>query len=317
MTTNTPELLSVQKIWSYAKHNAMTDLIYYKNHWFCTFREGVKHVGGEDGTIRLIVSHEGEIWESAAHLKVSEVDLRDPKLSIHPDGRLMLLVGGTVYAGDRYVYRQPRVSFSTDGFNWSPFHLILSPHEWLWRITWHEGVAYGVSYSYSDVNRRKEEWNIKLFKSFDGLNYEQIIQWPIVRHPNETTLRFLENDQMIALVRRDGPVDKSAWIGLSYPPYTNWTWNPTHAYLGGPNFIVLPDQRMFAAGRILILNPYGFYAKTILAEMNEFDFNPLIVLPSFGDCSYPGLVFHEGVLWMSYYSSHEQQSSIYLAKFKL
>ena len=36
-----------------------------------------------------------------------------------------------------------------------------------------------------------------------------------------------------------------------------------------------------------------------------------------GDCSYPGLVFHEGLLYMSYYSSHEGKTSIYLAKIKL
>ena len=37
-----------------------------------------------------------------------------------------------------------------------------------------------------------------------------------------------------------------------------------------------------------------------------------------GDTSYPGLVWHDGHLWMSYYSSHEnKKSSIYLAKIKL
>ncbi len=29
------------------------------------------------------------------------------------------------------------------------------------------------------------------------------------------------------------------------------------------------------------------------------------------------VVFHDGLLWMSYYSSHEKKSSIYLAKIKL
>ena len=40
-------------------------------------------------------------------------------------------------------------------------------------------------------------------------------------------------------------------------------------------------------------------------------------LPSGGDCSYPGLVLHEGLLWVSYYSSHEGKTSIYLAKVQL
>jgi len=40
-------------------------------------------------------------------------------------------------------------------------------------------------------------------------------------------------------------------------------------------------------------------------------------LPSGGDCSYPGLLWHEGRLWMTYYSSHEKQTCIYLAQIEI
>ena len=40
-------------------------------------------------------------------------------------------------------------------------------------------------------------------------------------------------------------------------------------------------------------------------------------LPSGGDTSYAGLVWHDGLLWVSYYSSHEGKTSIYLAKVKV
>jgi len=43
----------------------------------------------------------------------------------------------------------------------------------------------------------------------------------------------------------------------------------------------------------------------------------LVSLPSGGDNSYPGMVFHEGILLVSYYSSHEGKASIYLARLKL
>ena len=36
-----------------------------------------------------------------------------------------------------------------------------------------------------------------------------------------------------------------------------------------------------------------------------------------GDTSYPGLVFFRGVLWVSYYASHEGKTNIYLAKIRL
>jgi len=40
-------------------------------------------------------------------------------------------------------------------------------------------------------------------------------------------------------------------------------------------------------------------------------------LPSGGDTSYAGLVWYEGMLWISYYSSHEGKTCIYLAKVKV
>jgi len=316
MAKKIPQLISVKKIWSYDRHNAMTDLIRYKDQWFCIFREGAKHVGERNGTIRLLVSSDGEDWKTMIHISVPGVDLRDPKLSITPDGKLMMLVGGTIYLDDQYISRQSRVAFSEDGEHWSPFQLVVVPHEWLWRITWHKGKAYGATYSYSDTTDHYSEWNIKLYESDDGINYRFITQWPIEKHPNETVINFLDDDRMLAFVRRDGPEDRKAWMGISAPPYIDWEWHSTHDYLGGPDVITLPDKQMYAAGRVLLISPYGYFAKTVLAELMFYDFKPIIVLPSFGDCSYPGLFYHENELWMSYYSSHEHhRSSIYLAKF--
>ena len=316
MIKNIPKLISVKKIWWKSKHNAMTDLIRYKNRWFCVFRESTKHVYGRNGTIRLIVSDDGNTWKSIAHFKEKGVDLRDPKLSITPDGRLMILVGGTIYAGKKYISWQSRVAFSEDGKKWTAFQLVVKPYEWLWRVTWHKGKAYGVSYSYANVENKREGRNVKLFESKDGLDYKFIAQWPIDKYPSETTLHFLEDDSMLALVRRDDPSESCAWMGLSQPPYKHWSWETTHGYLGGPNFIILPDKRMFAAGRVRMFSPYGHFEKTILAELSLFDFKPVVILPSFGDSSYPGLVYHEGELWMSYYSTHEDDTtSVYLAKF--
>ena len=43
----------------------------------------------------------------------------------------------------------------------------------------------------------------------------------------------------------------------------------------------------------------------------------LLTLPSGGDTSYSGLVYLDGILWVSYYSSHEGKTSIYLAKVRM
>jgi hypothetical protein len=51
--------------------------------------------------------------------------------------------------------------------------------------------------------------------------------------------------------------------------------------------------------------------------MTATSYEPVLELPSGGDTSYPGMVWHEGILWMSYYSSHEGKTSIYLARIRL
>ena len=51
-----------------------------------------------DGKIRVLVSEDGERWTSLCLLAKKDVDLRDAKLSVTPDGRLMVLMGGSYYA---------------------------------------------------------------------------------------------------------------------------------------------------------------------------------------------------------------------------
>ena len=51
--------------------------------------------------------------------------------------------------------------------------------------------------------------------------------------------------------------------------------------------------------------------------MDPHSYAPSLILPSGGDTSYPGFAFHDGLLWVMYYSSHEAKTAIYLAKIKV
>lgn len=320
-----PELISVQKIWDRGPHNAFTDLIRWRGRWFCSFREADAHVGG-DGKLRVLESADGQEWEPAALIAEEGIDLRDPKLSVTPDDRLMIVAGGSVYRGTKTLQgRQPRVAFSSDGREWTGPRRVLTEGEWLWRVTWHDGRAYGVSYNASarstpaaqdaaksgKVAAGPAAWKLRLFAGTDGLKYDLVTHLDVPGHPNETTLRFLPDGEMMALVRREAG-NTFGWIGRSRPPYTEWRWQETRHRLGGPNFVVLPDGSLWAAGR-----SYPGGAKTVLARMSPDGYEPVLTLPSGGDTSYPGLVWHRGLLWMSYYSSHEGKAAIYLAKFKV
>lgn len=311
IANTTPEVVSVKKIWDAGNHNAFTDLIRFDGRWFCTFRESESHIAG-NGKIRVITSHDGERWESAALVEEAGVDLRDPKLSITADHRLMLTLGGTVHEGSTVIERQPRVAFSKDGFAWSAPERVLGKGDWLWRVTWHDGHAYGIVYA-ATAQKGAAEWTARFVESADGIHYRTISNFEIPNRPNEATARFLKNGDCVVLIRREAG-DKSAWIGTSSAPYEHWTWKPAGMFVGGPNFIVLDDGSMIAAGRQMHPAPLG--AKTFVGQMNASAVTPQLTLPSGGDCSYPGLVWQDGSLWMSYYSSHEGKTSIYLAKLK-
>lgn len=312
------QIVSISKIWDQAPHSAMTDLIYFKNRWFCTFRESDKHAFGIHGVIRIISSEDLSSWKSVALFSEQGIDLRDPKFCVASDGRLMLLIGGTIIDSQgKYLSCQSRVSFSSDGLAWESFRLILHPHEWLWRVTWHGGNAYGVSYRFSNIKDRTSEWLVNLFKSSNGIDYTFVTHLDIPGYPNETTLRFTNSGEMIALLRRDRAFQNHAWIGKSSPPYVEWNWCETGHYFGGPNFLILENGLFLAGGRVIALNPYGLFEKTALAEMDLQNLKPILILPSGGDTSYPGMVLHNDHLWMSYYSSHDKRTSIYLACIKL
>ena len=92
-----PRLVSVNRIWDRSPHNAFTDLIRFRDRWWCTFREAECH-GASSGRIRI----------RAAVVAEAGIDLRDPKLSIMPDGRLLLLTGGSLHENGRYRTRSPR-----------------------------------------------------------------------------------------------------------------------------------------------------------------------------------------------------------------
>ena len=283
------------------------------------FREGKWHVArpGEedDGKLRVISSTDGERWESEALIAEPGTDLRDPHLSVTGDGRLMIVAGGSEYPAGNYAGRQPRVMFSKNGAAWSLPQRVLERDHWLWRVTWHKGRAYGVSkYGSPSKEMPDNPRRTNLVTSKDGVRWETITELK-VPGGDETTLRF-SVDRLIALMRRTWQDGNIAWVGSSVHPYKEWQWKPAGSFIGGPNFIVLKQDRMIAGGRVF---PGGDAKRpaTTLGTLTLDGFAPVLSLPSGGDTSYPGFVFHDGLLWAMYYSSHEEKTGIYLARVRV
>ena len=305
---------SVERIWDRAQHNAFTDLVRFNDRWYCTFREGSGHVPGTNGLIRIIASDDGQNWYSIARLSERGVDLRDPKISVTPEKRLMITMGGSYYQGRKLLKRISKVSFSDkkgESFS-APQDVVMDDRiktnqDWLWRVTWNKEWGYGVVYQAIE-----DKWNIHLVYTSDGIEYTYLTRFSLDGKPNETTLRFLADGKtMVALVRREGE-DQMGMVGQSTPPYRQWTWNKLDQRLGGPNFLLLRDGSLLSASRVYRQDKtYG----THLARFDLYgNFTPLMELPSGGDTSYAGMQLIGGHLYISYYSSHEDKTAIYFAK---
>lgn len=314
------ELVSVEKIWDKGKHNAFTDITRFQNLFYCCFREADNHVGS-DGVIRILISSSGNTWIDQGTVSEAGVDLRDPKLIVTPDEkRLYLLCGGSVYGGTTQLKgRRPRYATTLDGKVWTPTQKMLSEGDWLWRATLNPADKrfYGAAYSThpnSGGPAPEKEWSLKNFASSDGAVWQLSSIMNVTGQPNETTVRFLKNGTAMALVRREAE-DKRGVIGVAQPPYREWTWASAGVPLGGPNFIELPDGKIIAGSRGFGATPG---AHMVLFAMTPNSLTPILELPSGGDCSYPGLYWHDDILHVTYYSSHEGgKASIYYARVKI
>ncbi|MGE5027599.1 MAG: exo-alpha-sialidase [Betaproteobacteria bacterium] len=296
------KLLSAQRIWDLAPHNAFTDLIRYKDQWFCVFREGNTHIS-PDGKLRVLTSADGEHWNSAALVSSRNSDLRDPKLAVSPDGRLMLSAAEALHDRSEYAY-QSLVWFSNDGYSWSEKQGIGDPDFWLWRLTWHKGCAYSVGYSTGD------DRFVRLYRSDDGKQFIPLVSRLFSDgEPNESSIVF-RGDIACCLLRRDGKPN-TGLVGISEPPYTDWEWKDLGVRIGGPHMLLLPD-----GGLVAVVRLYDGTIRTPLCSLDpgKARLAEMLVLPSGGDTSYAGLALHNGQLWVSYYSSHEGKTAIYLAE---
>jgi len=300
------KIKEVRRIWDQAPHNAFTDLVRHKDRWWCVFREGKGHVS-DHGKLRVITSPDSVTWESAALLTSATEDLRDAKLTTAPDGRFLLYGAGVDKRKKPQVLRS-YVWTSDDGHRWSKGRAIGTVNDWLWRVTLHEGAYYSVGYGCGEVWRGVGKNTCRLYKSADGVTFEPMVDpFRSGDYSNESAIVFRPDKTALCLLRRD---PDNGLLGTSAPPYTQWKWLDVGCRIGGPHMLLLPDGRLLAAVRL-----YDRKTRTSLCwiDAGTGKLTEALKLPSGGDTSYAGLVLHGGLLWVSYYSSHEKKTCIYLA----
>jgi hypothetical protein len=197
---------------------------------------------------------------------------------------------------------------------WSPPVLDqTSEGTWRWATTWHQGYAYSVGYGGEDLQGC-------LYRSPDGLHWQAWVK-PFFPNAaifsNESSL-VSDGETLWCLTRRDARGGAKAILGRANQAIKVWQWQTLPISIGGPKLIKLSNGEWVMAVRRI--NFKRWTAKTCLYKLNSQQNRVKLwrTLPSSGDTSYPGLVEKDQTLYLSYYSSHQdQQTNIYLTRIAL
>lgn len=308
------------RIWDLAPHNAFTDLVRFNNAFYCVFRESASHTS-HDGRIRILRSVDGNTWTSVRWFQRAPeghylIDLRDPKISVTPDNRLMVFVDVEYWLNNnngtytRQNFR-PYVSYSDaqgEVFGDLQTCAVYNPglstaSYWIWRVSWNrDGQGYGFDYVNSPLT---------MVRTADGSAYHVVTKLSLPDSPNEATIRFDKQDNMYVLVRNESG-GRNGMLMVAPPPYDLFTRYPLKMRLGGPDFVFLSDTTLCMGTR---LYTSGKPDSTVIYVTDlKGNVKTRFPLPSGGDCSYPGMVLYKDTLWTSYYSSHTGKAAIHFAK---
>jgi hypothetical protein len=305
----TAELVETKMIWNHGKHNALTDLVRFKDRWYCVCREG-NDAHSPDGLVRIITSPDGATWESAALIPSPAPDkgLIDPKLTVTPARQLLLTAAG----GLPQTSLQSMAWFSSDGRNWSQAADIGDANFWFGRICWHRGIAHCFGLGYICGNSQTVQISAldsdRRFKRLFNETFSRVF-------PMEAALVF-DGDRGYCLMGRTGPnkAHRIGYLATATAPYREWTWKEMAVEISDPNLLRLPDGRLFATVGLTEPKP-----RTALCEFGPpgGKLMELLELPTRGEMIDVGLAWHDEHLWVSYHAPHEGKSSVFLAKIRI
>lgn len=293
------------------RHNAFTDLVFWKGQYYLCFRHGETH-NSMDGEVRVMRSADLRSWEPCGTLKTLGDD-RDPHFAVAGDtlyvffGVWDLLHREGPNPPDRNKVRSHFAS-TTDGETWSKIQGVYEPGWWLWRVKYHDGFFY--STAYTALRPRPDMRETRLLRSADAVNWEFVSTVTTLRMAGESDMWF-EDDGSMWIVTRTGDAPGHGWIHRSEPGWTEWSEHDLGTLIHSP-VLAKWRERYFVAGRGRADDGHV----TRLWELVDGRAVERLTLPSGGDTSYPGLLVDPASLaegetpafFISWYSQHERDA---------
>lgn len=291
------------------KHNAFTDLIYWKGLFYLAYTASDYHSGSIESKIVIMTSPDAKKWVTNSLLDGEGNDIRDPKFTVIKD---RLFVYCLKYAGFFAFPTLSVYSYTIDGISWSEIKNI-DLNKWLiWRPKTCDGKTWYAPFYWYDFGESY------LMKSNNGIDWSVVSRIYRGDNNNETELAFLNDTTMVIAGRMEAsdnffeyPEGFTVIFKSSYP-FKNWT-NYKKNYitrLDGPNLFTYRGN-VYAIGRYQPESCFlTQYFSSIFNKKRTSIFliknNELIYLSdilSGGDTSYPGSVIIGDSLYFSYYTS--------------
>lgn len=319
----------VREIYADGRHNAFTDLKHYRGRWYVCFRSGTSHAS-LDGVIRVLVSEDLERWEEAAVLS-TVLDDRDPKFAVWRD-RLWVL-GPTRTSHwpreehrGRAPWRFQSVGWSTeDGVTWSAGTVLEPIDHRFWRPREHDGAMWVALHCTNPPEGVLE--HASLWRSTDMVKWQFVSIIHEGEYANETDIEFLDDETLVAFVRREEAGGAGTPFKTARPPYTEWEQHDQPFDIRGP-MLAQAEGTLYVVGRYLEPREdgEGSYRDTRLYRVgDDWRLEELAVLPApdfapdrAGDNSYAGYHYlGNGELLLSWYSGTSDVANIYLGLFDI
>lgn len=292
-------------IWKGQPYAAFTSLEFYSGYFYCAFREANHHsdnTGKDCGVTRIIRSKKGKTWELYQTFANQEHDLRDPQLCVTPDNRLMLTAEDVVYKENKAVSRCTVFSFKIGKYNFSDLaDMVFIPilyKNWLWQPNNVNGKICGFLYVP----------HFAFAISDNGSQFQSFLKISDLQNPSEASVTFYK-ERYYALVR----TCQNAELGISIDG-ESWQWFAMDEKIACPKLFVY-NGRLLCVGR----SYNGEKQQTTLFEIdtNGRRVKTLLHLSTALDCAYPGVVVHNGKIYVSYYQGNGKQSDIHFCEIKL
>jgi hypothetical protein len=293
----------VRKLVADGRHNAFTSLARWQNGFFLSYRSGLAHNSTNADCI-VLQSPDGEHWQQTLRVDIAPDD-RGGHLLATPQ-RLFLYLNAMQGAALR-----SHVLYTDDGQQWTKPAPLLEPQWIFWQPLEHNGRFYANAHLKAEGKDAAQKRASKLITSADGLKWETVATVRKGNYESETTFFFGPNDHLFAFLRQkySGP----GFILESDPPYQQWTQRPAGVHFSGHCIRTLRGVNYLISRTSQPKKATG----TMIYTFAEGNLTPYCELPAGGDCSYAAPVEAGDDMLVSYYSSHEGTTSIYLARVPL